>query len=234
MSRSIRFFDIIQILRRTKAPVTAQRIAETLEVTKRTIYRDIASLQASGLPIHGEAGIGYIMRSGYDLPPLMFEPEELEAITVGLTLLGRTGDPGLEHAAQCAATKISEILPERATAGAPLHVSTWNQIPEVNTNLGELRRFIRQATQLRIEYLDRDGQQTTRTICPIALIYYIDAVVLGAWCEMRQAFRHFRADRIQKCTSTGQSFPDTTKTLRQAWQKENAAGMYPTASSIIL
>jgi predicted DNA-binding transcriptional regulator YafY len=220
MTRSTRFFEIIQMLRQRDSPITAQQIADTLEVTKRTIYRDIASLQASRLPIEGEAGVGYIMRSGFDLPPLMFDPEELEAIMVGLALLGRTGDRGLKQAAVTAVSKISDVLPIDANYDVPHRVSTWNRIPPTIIEAEMLRRFIREEVELEIEYLDLSEQLTIRKVRPVALVYYIDAVLLAAWCELRQAFRHFRVDRIQKCTATGVRFPGVGVKLRVAWEQE--------------
>lgn len=221
MSRSTRLFEIIQILRRAEAPITAQAIADALEVAKRTIYRDIAALQAMRLPIDGEAGVGYVMRAGFDLPPLMFTSEEMEAIIVGLALLGRTGDLGLERAAEQAAWKISDVLPDDVRPPASLHVSRWNRIPESNVAAGELRRFIREEAELSIAYLDLKDRRTTRTIRPLALIYYIDVVILAAWCELRQAFRHFRVERIEECRPTGNHFSGSGVALRAAWESQS-------------
>lgn len=221
MPRSTRLFEIIQLLRHADAPVTAQTIAEALEVTKRTIYRDMAALQAMRLPIEGEAGLGYVMRSGFDLPPLMFTQDEVEAIVVGLALLGRTGDPGLERSANRAATKISDVLPEGAQRTAPLHVSRWNSIPKPNVEASTLRRFIREEAELRLTYRDLEEHRTTRDIKPLALIYYIDAVLLAAWCELRQAFRHFRIDRIEQCAATGQHFSGLSDSLVRRWEQES-------------
>jgi len=221
MSRSIRLFEIIQILRHARSPVTAQAIGNALEVTKRTIYRDIAALQAMRLPIDGEAGIGYVMRSGFDLPPLMFTEDELEAIVVGLALLGRTGDRGLERAAQRAASKISDVLPEDASRPVPLHVSRWHRIPNSSVETAALRRFIREEAELKITYLDLKGRRTNRNIRPVALIYYIEVTVLAAWCELRQAFRQFRVDRIKECEPTGNRFAGLSEELREAWERES-------------
>lgn len=223
MTRSTRFFDIIQILRQAEAPVTAQQIADRLEVTKRTIYRDIASLQASRLPIEGEAGVGYMMRAGFDLPPLMFDPDELEAIAVGLALLGRTGDRGLQSAAERAAFKISEVVPESTDRPVPHHVSKFNRIPTTGIEPEILRRHIRDETELQIDYRDLSDRNTSRTIRPLALIYYIDVVLLAAWCEMRQAFRHFRVDRILRCEATGRRFAGAGDKLRLAWERQDLA-----------
>lgn len=214
-------FEVIQILRHAKAPMTAQAIADSLEVAKRTIYRDIAALQAMRLPIEGEAGVGYVMRAGYDLPPLMFTSEEMEAIVVGLALLGRTGDPGLERAAEQAAWKISDVLPDNALPPASLHVSKWNRIPESSVEAGALRRLIREEAELNISYRDLKERRTARTIRPLALIYYIDVVVLAAWCELRQAFRHFRVERIEECRPTGNHFTGSGAALREAWERDS-------------
>ena len=220
MSRSVRFFEVIQILRQAKAPVTAKALAERLEVNVRTIYRDIASLQASRLPIEGEAGIGYVMRSGFDLPPLMFSQEELEAVVVGLSLLGRSGDSGLIQAAESVAAKISNVLPEENAFSASLHVSKWNQIPSSNTQPDEFRKLIRQEAEIEIVYLDLKEETTQRVIQPIALFYYIDAIILVAWCKLRNGFRHFRIDRIQDWELTGNNFTSEGKELRQKWEIE--------------
>lgn len=220
MPRSTRLFEIIQHLRHATGPVTAQDIAEALEVTKRTIYRDMAVLQAMRLPIEGEAGVGYVMRAGLDLPPLMFTQEEMEAIMVGLALLGRTGDQGLERSASRAAAKISDVLPAGAARAAPLRVSRWNTVPKAGVEPSLLRRHIREQTVLRISYLDAEDRTTTRDIKPVALIYYIDAVVLVAWCDLRHAFRHFRIDRITDCTPTGEHFRDTGEALLRQWEAE--------------
>ena len=221
MPRSTRLFEIIQFLRQAKGPVTAQAIADALEVTKRTVYRDMAALQAMRLPIMGEAGIGYVLRSGYDLPPLMFTQDELEAIVVGLALLGRTGDRGLQQAAGNVAAKITQVLPEGAQAAAPLHVSRWNVVPSSAVAPGTLRRYIREEAELHIAYCDQSGGKTVRVIKPLALIYYIDAVLLAAWCDLRQGFRHFRIDRIEDCVQTGASFTVQSDDLARRWEAES-------------
>lgn len=203
MSRSIRLFEIIQYLRQANGPVTAARLAEQLEVTKRTIYRDIQILQSQRLPIDGEAGIGYIMRPGFDLPPLMFNQDEIEAISVGLALLGRTGDQGLQQAAANVAAKIAAVTPSALDPAPPHQVSQWHEIGTTKIEPSDLRRFIREDAELSIKYLDLMDETSQRIIQPIALIYYVEVIVLAAWCNLRQAFRHFRIDRIKTCTATG-------------------------------
>ena len=220
MSRSVRFFEIIQILRQANEPVTARVLAEKLEVNVRTIYRDIASLQASKLPIEGEAGIGYVMRSGFDLPPLMFSQEELEAVVVGLSLLGRSGDSGLVDAAESVAAKISSVLPDSTTFNPALHTSSWNKIPSSKIQPEEFRKLIRQESEIEIIYLDLKERRTRRLILPIALFYYIDAIILVAWCKLRKGFRNFRIDRIQHWELTGNFFSDEATQLREKWETE--------------
>lgn len=220
MPRSTRLFEILQLLRQAKAPMTAKQIGDSLEVTKRTVYRDMAALQAMRLPIQGEAGIGYVLGAGFDLPPIMFDQDEVEAIAVGLALLGRTGDPGLERAARSVANKISEVLPDGTRTVTPLHVSSWNAIPEPVVGAQTLRRFVRESAVLRIVYLDLRDQRTERFIKPLAVIYYVDAVLLAAWCELRRGFRHFRIDRIQECSATGNNFKDECTGLLELWQQQ--------------
>lgn len=220
MSRSVRFFEILQILRQADAPVTARTLSEKLEVNIRTIYRDIASLQASKLPIEGEAGIGYVMRKGFDLPPLMFSQEELEAITVGLSLLTRSGDIGLIKSAANVSAKISQVLPADNILMTPHQTSNWHQIPQSDVKPEELRRLIRETLEIEITYMDLNETQTQRTIQPIALFYYIDVILLVAWCKLRNGFRHFRIDRIQNLKITGNTFTDQAKRLRHDWESQ--------------
>ena len=224
MSRSDRMFEIIQMLRSADKPLTAETMAGSLEVTKRTVYRDIAALQAMRVPIEGEAGVGYIMRPGFDVPPLMFTSEEIEAMVVGLSLLRRTGDTGLQAAAERVGRKISDVLPddtERGLDQRPLYASGWNAIPTAQVDLRLLRRAIRDGETLRITYRDGQTETTERTIKPLAVIYYIEAVLLTAWCELRQDFRHFRIDRIADCAPTGQRFQGEGDRLRAEWRKRH-------------
>ncbi len=222
MTRSIRMFDIIQILRAARGAVTARALADELEVTPRTIYRDVAALQAMRVPVEGEAGVGYVLRAGFDLPPLMFTPEELEALYVGMALLHRTGDAGLERAARRAGEKIASALPGEAPQ-VPLHVSGWNRISQDGADAARLRRYIRDEAEIDIAYLDLEERQTRRAVRPLALIYYIDVVVLVAWCNLRQDFRHFRIDRMMECSPTGRRFASEGAALRDRWEKINAA-----------
>lgn len=211
--KSTRMFEIIQLLRSANGPRTAQQIAESLEVTKRTIYRDIASLQARRVPIEGEAGIGYIIRPGYDLPPINFDLEEIEAISVGLSMLERTGDRGLQRGAARAAMKLSEASKLSET----LFAAPWGptELPEID--ITDIRQSIRDERKLRLQYRDAEGAETTRIIWPVAMVYYVEVNILAAWCEMRSNFRHFRLDRIQSVAKLEDSFDGKSEELRCDW-----------------
>ena len=220
MRRSDRLFDIIQRLRTARAPVTASALAEELEVTARTVYRDIAALQGSRVPIEGAAGIGYVLRRGYDLPPLMFTEDELEAVLVGMRLLRRTRDTGLQAAADSVLSKLASVLPGplRAQLDAPPFLVSEGQVLEPQAiSLAELRVAIREARKLRILYRDSSGAGSARVIRPVALEYYVEVTLVCAWCELRNDYRHFRADRIEHAAVLPDSFAAERERLLSGW-----------------
>ena len=220
MRRSDRLFDIIQRLRTARRPLTAAALAEDLEVTVRTVYRDIATLQARRVPIEGAAGIGYLMRRGFDLPPLMFTVEEIEAIAVGARLVARTGDLGLQDAAESVLSKVTVVLPDglrTQLASAPIFVSeSGAPVPE-RVDLSAVRQAIRDEHKLRIAYEDERGARSERTIWPIAVAYYVQATLIGAWCELRRDYRHFRADRIVALAVLEERYPSDNGRLMAEW-----------------
>jgi predicted DNA-binding transcriptional regulator YafY len=218
--RSHRLFEIIQYLRVAKGPITARTLAAALEVTARTVYRDIVTLQGSGVPIEGAAGLGYVMRSGYDLPPLAFTPEEMEAIAVGLSLIGRTADVGLMAAANQVAGKIRAAMPQShmPPADTALLVSHWTAVPQGGADYRLLRNAIRNEKKLWLRYADELGRETERVVCPVALIYYVDSALLAGWCELRGDYRHFRVDRMSQCLALDARFVGQGAALRAAWQ----------------
>ncbi len=210
MRRADRLFDIIQILRASSRPVTAASLAAELEVAQRTIYRDVATLQARRVPIEGEAGVGYVLRAGFDLPPLMFTTEEAEAIAVGVRLLRRIGDPGLQAAAESVLSKVSVILPETLRGSLidpPFFVSEHGAQSPATADLAAIRGAIRNRRKLRITYADEDGRTTERTIWPIGVAYYVMATLVYGWCELRGDYRHFRADRITSFAVLVEPYP---------------------------
>jgi len=221
MRRADRLFDIIQALRTAKKPTTAAALAEQLEVTVRTIYRDIATLQARRVPIEGAAGIGYMLRRGFDLPPLMFTEDEIEAIAVAMRMLRRTGDRGLHAAARSVLSKVTSALPDALRehlAAPPVFVSRQGAPAPVNADLAAIRAAIRDERKLALAYGDGKGERTQRVIWPIAIAYYAESTLICAWCELRDDFRHFRADRILDCDILEEKFPVRGKVLFARWQ----------------
>lgn len=217
MSRSTRLFEIIQILRAASKPITADELALKLEVSTRTIYRDIVSLQAMQTPIDGEPGMGYMMRHGYDLPPLNFDQEEIEALRVGLLLLSRTGDSMLQKAA----SRIFEKVDVLHGPADWLQVTPWGA-PTDDAELGcisisMLREAIRDEHKLELTYRDENDVETLRTIRPIALSYRSTCILLAGWCELRTGLRHFRTDRIYGCNKLTEQFVGQGKVLRDLW-----------------
>ena len=220
MRRADRLFDIIQILRLARHPITAAAIAAELEVTPRTVYRDIATLQARRVPIEGEAGIGYVLRRGFELPPLMLTEEEVQAVAVGMRLLRRTGDPGLETAARHVLIKLTAAMPDVLRAqllDAPFHVATRGAPLPSAVDLSETRAAIRHASKMWIDYVDEKGTATTRTICPVAMEYHVEATLICAWCELRDDYRHFRTDRIRAAHVLEASFAARANSLLAGW-----------------
>ncbi|ACE90278.1 transcriptional regulator [Rhizobium phaseoli] len=219
MRKASRLFEIIQILRLARKPMTAAAMAETLEVTVRSIYRDIAALQAMRVPIEGGRGIGYIMRPGFDLPPLMFSIEEMEAIVLSLALLERTADEELKQAARRVNRKISGAVPpplRQAMDTKALYA--WGSTAQpAGFDLAIVRRAIRDERKLTLGYRDELGRASERTIQPIALIYYSQTANIVAWCELRQAIRNFRSDRVERCAAAEAFFKGDGDRLRELW-----------------
>ena len=214
--------QIIQVLRRARGPVTAQHIAEELEVTPRTVYRDVASLIANNVPVRGEAGIGYVLDDGYDLPPLMFTPDELEALILGARFVEVQGDTDLATAARDAVTKIGAVVPRSLRPillDAPLIAPDYHDQPPERFNSGELRRAVREGFKLHLDYADEKGNKTERTIWPIALGYLDHRRILIAHCELRGDFRHFRTDRIVALTILDERIPARREALYNDWWK---------------
>ncbi len=219
MRRADRLFEIIQLLRRAPAPLTAEAMAARLEVSARTVYRDMAALQAMRVPIAGEAGIGYIMRPGYDLPPLNFDSEELQAIQVGMSLLARTGDRSLNEAAARVLSKIEAIC-----ALDSLRVSACGAPPPERVDLADLRRAIGEERKLLLVYADAGAEISERRVRPIAITYFVEVVVMSAWCELRRDFRNFRCDRILSMTLLEERFEGEGAALRASWEASQGLG----------
>lgn len=215
MRRADRLFRIVQFLRGGRL-VTAAGLAERLEVSERTIYRDIADLQASGVPIDGEAGVGYLMRDGYDLPPLMFSREEVVALVAGARLIRAWGGAAMARAAEEAMVKIESVLPEKArpSVKVEVHALALEMTPEIRARIDALEAAVDARLRLTIDYHDADRRATTRTIRPLGLWFWGKVWTLVAWCELREDFRLFRVDRIADLRPTGETYkPERGKTL---------------------
>ena len=200
MRRADRLFQIVQRLRRRGAVVTAAALARELEVSERTIYRDVADLVASGVPITGEAGVGYrLPRGAFDLPPLMFTEEEIEALVLGARVVESWADPALARAAADVLAKVEVVLPaalRERIAGATLFALNLRERQAVGDRLTTLRAAVRERRKIRLSYVDGGGQPTARTVWPLGLFYWGLTWTTGAYCELRDGFRNFRLDRI--------------------------------------
>lgn len=222
MSRSERLLDLIQSLRRHRRPVRGSQLAAEHAVSLRTIYRDIQTLVAQGVPIEGEAGIGYVLRPGFSLPPLMFSSDEVEALLLGSGMVARAADPALAKAAQNALAKIAAVLP--AVRGNEIEASGLLAGPIKpavidRVDLASLRSAIRAEQKIWIAYLDRDGAATQRWIWPIAITYCARIRLLAGWCELREGYRHFRTDRIAHLAELGERYPRRRRTLIKEWRE---------------
>jgi len=225
MSRSARLLALLQSLRGRRRPVTAKTLAESLGVSLRTVYRDIATLAGQGAPIEGEAGLGYVLRPGYFLPPLSFDADETDALILGLRLAGERGDPDLAQAATTALAKIVAVLPEQDGDVAERSGLLAGPIAAA-AHLAPLRRAIRSELKLRLLYVDKRGAASERIVWPIAVGFFDTAEVLAAWCETRRDFRHFRLDRIQLAEPLDERTPTRHRLLLADWRLSVAADDY--------
>jgi predicted DNA-binding transcriptional regulator YafY len=226
MARSDRLLVLTQALRRRRHPVTAATLAEETAVSERTIYRDIASLQASGVPIRGEAGVGYILESGFDLPPLMLTAEECEALMLGARFVRQRGDPGLGRVIDDAIAKIEAVLPESvrlALQEASLYAPVFSTMPPEVISVEELRRAVRDNRKIRLRYRDLSERESERTVWPVLLGYFERTRGLVAWCELRGDFRHFRTDRMLELKVLDERPPRRRAVLLKEWEKTRDA-----------
>lgn len=221
MRKADRLFQIVQILRRSPRAVTADAIAAELETSKRSVYRDIAALIGQRVPIRGEAGIGYVLDQGFDLPPLMLTSDEIDAVALGAQWVVGHADPALARAAQDVLAKIATVLPPhmRAVLEDPSSRTppAWD-MPADRIDVAELRAAIRASHKLELCYADESGRVTNRVVWPLIIGYLDLRRALIAWCELRQDFRTFRLDRIESATPLAIRIPQDPATLRRAWR----------------
>ena len=225
VSRSERLLDLIQLLRRHRHAVSGAAIAAELGISLRTLYRDIATLQAQGAHIDGAPGLGYVMRAGFGLPPLMFSTDEVEALVLGSRWVAERGDSRLGAAARDALAKIAAVLPaelRHELDTSALIVGPGQPSVADDAEVALIRQAIRQECKLTIAYRDVVGDESARTIWPFALGFFDRARVVVAWCELRQAVRHFRTDRIVALTASAQRYPRRRLALMQEWRQQQA------------
>jgi len=221
VARSERLLELIQALRRHRQPVSGAALAEELGVSLRTIYRDIQTLIGQGATIDGEAGVGFVLRPGFVLPPLMFSDEELEALVLGSRLLAQRADKPLADAARNAIAKIAAVLPgdlRDSIDSTGLRAGPGRRPPPDPVDIARVRAAIRTERKLILAYNDPNGRQTRRTVWPIALGFFDRVRMLAAWCELRQDFRHFRTDRITSLRETSQRYPRRRRALMKEWR----------------
>jgi predicted DNA-binding transcriptional regulator YafY len=221
MSRAQRLLDLIQLLRGYRRPVSGAVLAEALGISLRTLYRDIETLKAQGAHIDGEPGLGYVLRPGFMLPPLMFSEEEIEAIVLGSRWVAERTDAALSRAARSALAKISAVLPSDLKAGldtSGLLIGPAHSVAAGDVELPLIRSAIRSEHKLRISYLDGGGSPSKRVIWPFALGFFDRVRIVVAWCELRQGFRHFRTDRVTRVQTLDQRYPRRRQVLLKEWR----------------
>jgi predicted DNA-binding transcriptional regulator YafY len=218
MRRADRLFQIVQLLRRRRRATRAADIARHLGISERTVYRDIRDLVLAGTPIDGEAGVGYRLRPGYDLPPLMFDREEIQALVLGARIVRQFGDPALARASDAILNKVASILPNDL---APLLEDTRLFVPgivsakESADALGLARGALIERRKLRLRYADAKGAGSERTVRPLGIFFWGRTWTLAAWCELRTDFRNFRLDRVTDASALDEKFDDEPgRTLR--------------------
>jgi predicted DNA-binding transcriptional regulator YafY len=208
MRRADRLFRLVQLLRRSRL-VTAQRIASELEVSERTVYRDVRDLTLSGVPIRGEAGVGYALAHGFDLPPLTFNEEEIEALVLGARVVQGYADPALARAADSVLAKVEMVLPEalRSRVASTQIIAPTMHPGRRAGQLGTVREALRSKKRLLLQYRDEKGDETKRAVRPLAVAFWGKIWTLAAWCELRKDFRSFRLDRMATA-QLGAPFPE--------------------------
>jgi predicted DNA-binding transcriptional regulator YafY len=231
MRRADRLFQIIQILRRAGRPVTAQALAAELETSKRSVYRDIAALIGQRVPVRGEAGIGYVLEGGFDLPPLMLTSDEVEAAVLGAQWVAGHGDAALARAATDLIAKIAATVPDNLRPlildPAARTPPAWKMQPD-RIDVAQARAWMRQGRKIALAYRDADERETERVVWPIVIGYMDAARTLIGWCELRQDFRSFRVDRIVRADFLDERFPARPAALRAKWMTTLTKAPAPT------
>jgi predicted DNA-binding transcriptional regulator YafY len=228
MSRAERFLQLMQLLRGYKHSVQGKVLADALGNSIRTLYRDIASLQAQGADIDGEPGVGYVLRPGFVLPPLMFSRDEIEALVLGSRWVAGGADADLAIAAQQVLVKVAAVLPAKLRIDletSPLLVGPSAKPADDDNFLGQIRLAIRGELKISISYRDAKGKDSDRVIWPFAVGFFEKVRVIVAWCERRAEYRHFRTDRIQRLTMTEETYPRRRLVMLKEWKSQEGVSV---------
>lgn len=235
MRRADRLFEILQVLRRASGPMTAEAIAIELETSRRTIYRDIAALMARRVPIRGEAGLGYVLDRGFDLPPLMLTTDEIEAVALGAQWVVAHGEERLSRAALDVLAKVAAIVPaglrpviDDPVVGTP---PPRDGAPQDGIDVARLRDWCRAGRKLSIGYVDEAGRASGRVVWPFLVGYFASSRALIAWCETREDFRVFLTGRITSVDYLDETYPERPAVLRRRWRQANAGSTDATTAS---
>jgi len=221
MRRTERLFQIIQILRSTRSPITGRELAEELEISIRTLYRDMAELTAQRIPITGEAGMGYVLDNGYDMPPLMLTADELEAAALGAAWVASEADPSLARAARDLVSKLSEAIPNELRPivldASSKPIVTRSKV-SVRFDPALLRHAIRERYRLELAYTDGNGETTQRIVWPLLIAFLDRSRYLVAWCETKNDYRHFKTERVQELKVKSEKYPGRRAALIKGWE----------------
>ncbi|EYF04084.1 helix-turn-helix transcriptional regulator [Chondromyces apiculatus] len=222
MSRASRLLDLLQLLRRHRAPVAGPELARALGISLRTLYRDVATLRAQGADISGDPGLGYVLRPGFTLPPLNLSEDEIEALVLGARWVAARGDARLGAAAEDAVAKVRAVLPEalRESVDAVTLTVPGVQAAMTVVDVAGIRAAIRKEHKIAIAYRDERGALTRRTVWPLLIGFFERVMVLAAWCELRRDYRGFRVDRIAECEVTATRYPRQRKVMVAEWREK--------------
>ncbi|KXZ71829.1 helix-turn-helix transcriptional regulator [Acinetobacter venetianus] len=219
MSRSIRLLNLLQLLREYRYPVTAQVLAERLQISQRSVYRDIETLRDQGVNIDAAAGLGFQLKEDFLLPPMTLNETEIEAIFLALNWLNDIPDQALKSASKSVLAKLNAVLPEHCQhlleQTTLRSITAWLPVNEMLVE--QVRLAIRQQVKITVDYADEQQRISSRVLWPFALGYFNDRIVLAAWCELRDGFRHFRIDRIQQLSLSQELYPQFKQQLFQQW-----------------
>lgn len=225
MTRTQRLLELLQILRAHRYPVTALTLSESLKISVRTVYRDIKTLQHQGVCIEGSAGLGYVINSDYHLPPLVFTPQEINALTLGLNWVYKHTDTNFKKDAKKAIAKLHAVIPDGLKEHIEHQSYLTGPIERECWGFGDIRNSINERKKLDIIYSDKNDAVSSRVIWPVALVYMESCWLLAGWCEIRSEFRHFRTDRIKQISVLSTTYKESRAILLKRWRDTEGIGL---------